>query len=277
MKMFLASVALLSVMAAVEVHAQGAVGERCRIYDGTMYTNKPARPGVRDIHVAYESDLWDPRFRDAPMPWRSRVAAVARAAEARGIPLVLDIERWHVDANAADEEVVRAIDKLVEIIGWARAAAPNVELGYYSLAPMAASSWAVAPAGSKDNLAWRRVNDRVRRLAEAVDIIFPYLYTYQNNPEDWQAQAIGNIAEARRYGKPVYVFLWPQYTERNKELGYTFVPTEFWQRQLSVACQHADGVVIWGGWDPPNKRRASWDENARWWRDVRQFQGVDQQ
>lgn len=255
----------------------GAAAEgTCSIYDGTLYTNKPAsRPGMLDIQVAYESDLWDPAYKDAPMPVQSRVESVARAAEARSVPLVLDIERWKVDNTVSDADVVVRIDKLVEVVRWAREAAPNLRLGYFSLAPMAAMSWAAAPEGSADNLEWRRVNDRLRRLADAVDMIFPYVYTYKYNPDEWQTQAIGNIVEARRYGKPVYVFLWFQYSERNQELGYTFVPSEFWLRQLDTGCRHADGIVIWGGWDPKNNRRAVWDGTLQWWLDVQAFQGVN--
>lgn len=247
--------------------------DACRIYDGTLYSGKPAvREGVLDIHVAYEGDLWNPRLPDAPMPWRRRVELAAETAAARDVPLVLDIERWHVDERASDAEVESSVAKLVEIIGWARQAAPEVRMGYFSLAPMAAVAWALAPEGSSENLAWRRVNDRLRPLVEAVDIVFPHAYTYRNNPGEWQAYAISNIEEARRYGKSVYLFIWPQYTERNQELGYTYLPTEFWQRQLSVSCEHADGVVLWGGWDPVNNRRAIWDESAQWWQDVLNYQ-----
>ncbi len=247
----------------------------CHIYDGTIYQNKPAeRPGMLDIHVVYQSDLWNPQLPDAPLPWRPRVEAAARTAEARNVPLVFDIERWPVDATVSDEQVALVIGKLLEIVQWARAAAPTVKLGYFTLAPMAASSWAVAPKGSEDNLAWRRANDRMRPLADAVDIIFPYVYTYKNNPAEWEGQALGNIREAHRYGKPVYVFIWPQYTERDKELGYTFIPSEFWRRQLAVACEQADGVVIWGGWDPKLRQRANWDDSAQWYRDVQVFLGL---
>lgn len=277
MKLF-AITALLSLtcLSAMQV-AMAASAEQCRIYDGTTYADKPAnRRGVLDIHIAYEGDLWDPRHRDAPMPWRAKVEAAARTAQARNVPLVLDIERWHVDSTASDEEVRGHVAKLKEIVGWARAAAPEIQLGFFSLAPMAASSWAQAAEGSKDLSDWRRINERLRPLAEVVDIIFPYSYTYLYNPDDWQAQAIGNVREARRYGKPVYLFIWPQYTERNKKLGYTFVPSEFWRRQLATACEHADAVVIWGGWDPKNRRRAAWDEDATWWRDVQMFKGIQE-
>lgn len=265
-------VAFALVLMLLGMSALAADVGRCAIYDGTVYVGKPVdRKGLLDIHIVYEGDLWDPRLPKAPYPSRRRVEVAAKDAAARNVPLVLDIERWRVDNTATDEFVRQTIAKLVEIIGWARQAAPTVKLGYFSLAPMGATSWAMAPPGSRDHLDWRRTNDRMRPLAEAVDIIFPYAYTFKYNPEEWQAQAIGNIAEARRYGKPVYLFIWPQYTERNKELGYTFVPSEFWRRQLSVGCEHADGVVIWGGWDPKLKRRAPWDDTYRWYRDVQDF------
>jgi hypothetical protein len=33
----------------------------------------------------------------------------------------------------------------------------------------------------------------------------------------------------------------------------------------------ADGLVIWGGWDTPNKRSEPWDDKAEWWQTTLEF------
>jgi hypothetical protein len=70
------------------------------------------------------------------------------------------------------------------------------------------------------------------------------------------------LIEARRYGKPVYPFLWPTYHNSNKKLTGQLVPGDYWRMELELVHQYADGVVLWGGY------KEKWDENAAWWRET---------
>jgi hypothetical protein len=69
------------------------------------------------------------------------------------------------------------------------------------------------------------------------------------------------------------VFLWPEFHE-SSEFKYTFVSGETWGHQLKVACEIADGVVIWGGWDLQKKRAREWDDHASWWKVTLELQGI---
>jgi hypothetical protein len=107
-------------------------------------------------------------------------------------------------------------------------------------------------------------------------VIYPSLYTAKPDQEGWVKVAIENIKEARRLGngKPVYVFLWPLYdanpaTERN--MVHTYIGSEFWTLQLETVKAHADGAIIWGGWDFERGRRAQWINSTQWWQDTKKF------
>jgi hypothetical protein len=119
---------------------------------------------------------------------------------------------------------------------------------------------------------WREENDQLRSLAGAVDVLFPSLYTMYPDQAGWRKYAIAQIEEARRYGngKPVYVFLWPQYHESNLILGGRYLPADYWLFELMTAKEYADGIVIWGGWSSDN-RPVEWDENAAWWKVTKEF------
>ena len=69
----------------------------------------------------------------------------------------------------------------------------------------------------------------------------------------------------------MYPFVWPQYHNSNKRLGYQYIDGTFWSLQLRTLYAHADGLVLWGGWDFTNNRKAPWDEHAAWWQATKQF------
>jgi hypothetical protein len=146
---------------------------------------------------------------------------------------------------------------------------PDLNLGYFAHLPMPAYGWALKASDSRLYKNWRAENERCSDLAPLVDAIYPQVYTYFPDREAWVRYAVANLHEAHRYGKPVYAFLWPQYTEANKELGLQFIAADYWRLQLETVRKYADGIVIWGGWggDGP----AAWDENAAWWQVTRGF------
>jgi len=97
------------------------------------------------------------------------------------------------------------------------------------------------------------------------DVVFPSLYTFYDNQAAWDIYAKGMIEEARRYNKPVYVFLWPEFHVSNILLRGTNIPAKFWRHQLEFCSALADGIVIWGGW------KEKWNETADWWVETKLF------
>jgi len=112
--------------------------------------------------------------------------------------------------------------------------------------------------------AWRVRNLEMAQLADVADIIFPSLYTFYDNHAEWAVYARANIAEARKYGKPVIPFLWFEY-HTSTDLGGQLIDGDYWAKQLLVCRQEADGLVIWGGY------LRSFDPKAPWWIETVKF------
>ena len=80
---------------------------------------------------------------------------------------------------------------------------------------------------------------------------------------DWEIYARENIAEARKYGKPVYPYLSPTV----EGAGEISLAGEFWRSQLRLTRKLADGVVIWDGVNESPAARAT----TEWWRETEVF------
>lgn len=174
---------------------------------------------------------------------------------------MLDIEHWPLAGAAATVRDSRG--KYLLVLERFRAGAPKLSAGYYGAPPLRDYWRAIKHPASPERRAWMQDNDRVRPLADAVGVLYPSLYTFYPDQAGWKKYAKAQIAEARRIGKgkPVYVFLWPQHHDSNRQIGNTYLPPDFWTLQLNTARAYADGIVIRGGWGADN-RPARWDDSA---------------
>ncbi|MBS0171107.1 MAG: hypothetical protein JSR62_12195 [Nitrospira sp.] len=242
------------------------------VFDGMMYGGKPdlSVHGIRPISIAYTGQFGNQWYKNPDtLPEKSIVEQVALEAQAKNFPVVIDIEHWSL---VGDFNRVRdSVSKYMSVLEWFKEAAPNLSVGYYGAPPIRDYWKSLKSPTSKEWAAFAKENDQLRPLAGAVDIFFPSLYTYYTDRGGWVRYAYAQIAEARRNanGKPVYVFLWPQYHDSNPSLKGAFLPADFWRLQLQMAKQYADGIVLWGGWGP--KGRMNWDENAAWWLVTKEF------
>ena len=243
------------------------------VFDSTLYSNKPdlSAYGIRPVTLV-GSGTFDPNWKQQPdvPPSVAQVQAAAAAAVRKGNPVVLDIEHWPL--AGAPSLVQDSLGKYLLVLERFRAAAPTLSVGYYGAPPLRDYWRAIKDPASPEYKAWMQENDGGRPLADAVDVLFPSLYTFYPDQAGWKKYAIAQIAEARRIGKgkPVYVFLWPQYHDSNRQIGGTYLPPDFWSLQLNTAREHADGIVIWGGWGTDN-RPAQWDDKAPWWERTQAF------
>ena len=241
------------------------------VFDGTLYKNKPdfARYGIRPVKIV-GGQFWASGRAEEALPKEDRVHHVAHEASSFSDMVILDIEHWSLQGDAAS--VRENLLKYMTVLRWFRAAEPHVEVGYYGTVPIRDYWRAIKDSKQHERAAWSAENDRLRPLAMAVDALFPSLYTFYEDREGWRKYAIEQIAEARRYGggKPVYVFLWPQFHDSNRWLRGTYLSADFWRFELDTVRLYADGIVIWGGWGE-NNRPANWDEEAPWWHVTKEF------
>lgn len=249
----------------------GTASGQFEVFDATLYSGKPdmRRFGVSPITVIYEHRLWKKGESKRNVPSESAIREVAEEAARVGHPVVIDIEIWPL---VGDDAVVDAnVDKYVWVMERMREAQPSLQMGYFGRAPIEVYHRAKLPRLHPQYMGWSRENERVAPIAQAADFVFPSIYTFSDDRAGWRAAAIENIRQARRYGKPVYVFLWPYYSEKSPVHAREPLPRDYWRLQLQTVYEHADGVVIWGGWDPARWAPAAWDENAEWWHELRAF------
>jgi hypothetical protein len=235
------------------------------VFDGTLYKQKPdlSQYGIRPITILYEDRFWPSGQSSTNLPDQGIVRALAAEVASSLSPVVIDIERWPVTGSPS--LVQSSVTQYRTVLQWFREAAPGLRIGLYGTVPVPDYWRAIQGTTSADFKAWQQDNDRLTLIAAAVDTLFPSLYTFYADRQGWVAYAIAQISEARRKasGKPVYVFIWPQYHESNQLLGGQFLDADYWELELLTARQYADGVVIWGGWG--NSGPQAWDENASWW------------
>ncbi len=246
------------------------------VFDATLYSAKPdlSQSGLTPLRVAYPSALWpgtSPNMQNVPAA--NVVEDIAASASQTGSTAVVDIEQWPVVGDPAT--VAQSIAQYQQTLQMFQQDAPSLQFGYYATAPIRDYWDAIAGPQSAKYIAWQQENDAVAPIAQQANALFPSLYTFYTDQVGWQKYAIANIAEARRIapGKPVYVFLWPQYDNGTGAAGGDYLPDAYWQMELETAKQYADGVVIWGGWTE------TWNDNASWWIVTQQFMteiGADQ-
>lgn len=244
------------------------------VFDATLYSKKPdlSAYGISPITVVYAQQFGPQWFKQIDLlPSSESVTSVAREAKLKGGPVVIDIEHWPLKGSPGI--VQESLRKYMTVLQWFRGTAPDTSPGYYGAPPIRDYWRAIKSGASQEYLSWQDDNDKIRPLADAVDIFYPSLYTFYPDQEGWKKYAIAQIEEARRYGagKSIYVFLWPQYHESNRILGGRYLPEDYWQLELETAKQYADGIVIWGGWDLKSNRPSRWDENAAWWKVTKEF------
>lgn len=157
-------------------------------------------------------------------------------------------------------------------------------------------------------------NEFFMELARTVDMVLPSLYTPYMEPEEevslthknlnewthsgeaWRKNAEWVLQEARKYGKPVYAFLWPQYHDEPKACqeaqapqrkvlgcdkpdgrdGFGVIPGDYWRFQLETVYELADGLVIWD-YSQSKEKGGDWNsltncnDSSHWWYETLDF------
>lgn len=237
------------------------------IRDGTRFRGNPnlSKYGLNNVVVAYEGELWSNRAnKNEPDLKHIKSNYIPKLRRQNPDVLVIDIERWPLDAKTTVAERTATINKLKKVINLVRSEMPRLKIGMYMLMP---ERNYLAPTGDPKKSAsrttkWRERNLQLMPLADAVDIIFPSLYTFEENVDKWNKYAIANLEAAKVYGKPVWPFLWMKYRD-----GKTDIPAAFWRNQLEVVYQHADGAVLWS----MASSRIKFDATAPWFRETSSF------
>lgn len=262
------------------------------IFDSIFYHKKPNLVddyGFAKIQLIYAKHLWpqgtvfDSSAQTPKEPDEQTVRQLARSLSSDVI-VCLDIEHWPI-YDCDETTALNNIRKLSKIVDWMHQENPRLKIGYYGIFPARRyrvvyfykkalasrgtpewDSWKDQFEELKKNYQdWQDDNERAKKLARHVDIIFPSFYTGSDDTEIWQIFAITALNEAKQYYKPVYPFLWPQYHTSNKVLGLSFLSGKFWKLELETCHENADGVVIW------SSNKPNWNPDASWWLETEKF------
>lgn len=251
-----------------------------RVFDSMMFTDKPnlGKLGFEPI-LTTDREFFAgtyPNY-DTTKGDEAATRKLARRLSLEKRPLVIDIEHWPADIRGTSEELVETnIKKLRQIVDWVHAERPDVKVGFYGVPPLS-DYWTpvrhltAIERGAKDDKAaadfqaWQAANQHLKSLAKKADFICPSLYTFYDDQQGWKKYAKANIEEAKKYGKPVYPFLWMEYHDSNAKLKGHLLPADYWKIELDTCRELVDGVVIWGGF----QRR--WNPLTPWWKVTVQF------
>lgn len=242
---------------------QAGVHPRFVVFDALLYQSKPdlasyGMPALRGANPP--SGLSD----DPAVPLdEAAVRYSLRGLVGYTGPAFLDYESWPL-TNAPPQAIEASVRKYVRVAEIAHEIAPNASIGIYGLIPCR-EYWGLVARDSKKLSDWNECNRQAAKIAEHVVVLFPSLYTFYDNPASWDVYAKGMLSAARRYNKPVYAFLWPEFHPSNRLLGGKNIEAKFWRHQLELCRGLADGVVIWGGW------QEQWRDDAPWWLETREF------
>lgn len=241
-----------------------------KVYSALLHANQPdLRPyGIDPIYL-FDRGIWknDASRHSAPDP--GLVAERIAHVPDDDAPLVMDFEFFQMRSR---EETIRSRDAMQRIAETFDRFAGNRPIGFYGYLPVRNYWDSIESATSPRYRKWQELNSLMSPLAQSIDMLFPSLYTFYNNPRQWQQYALAQVAEARRISnKPVVPFIWPDFHHNGKNGPREAIPRDFWRLQLNTLAQIADGLVIWGGWDTVSWSRLRWDDKAPWWIETQQF------
>ena len=239
-----------------------------QVFDATLYLEKSVdfSSRVRPIYLIDEH-VWGKEPK-SNLPPKEAFMARLRAVP-NGAHLVLDFEQW--PTSGGHQVVQQSLDKFSEVISWVKSERTDVSVGLYGALPVRDYWRAIHGQGQDKYREWQKENDHLSKFSSKVDALYPSLYTFYEDVDGWRKYATQQIAEARRIGngRPVYVFLWPEFHDSTPNKGRELSPS-FWRVQLDTACQLADGIVIWGGWDFHKWKRKTWN-SPLWWKETAEF------
>ena len=264
----------LAVLLVAGCHASPALAP-VPVYDALAHRGKPDLSpwGLRPIVMLYENQFF-PRDlteaeRAASEPPEGLIRQIARNLPPRSLVCV-DIECWSL-SKADRSETVRRFHRVVRQIKTLR---PDVRVGVFGYVPPAELRWGayLKGKGSVAYANWTAACEDMAPLAKEVDVLFPGLYPSYVRWENRLASGRMMLQAARRYGKPVYVFVSPrrpghvvdcETAKARPELNWRMVDDRYWLGLLKLAASEADGIVVWGGY-VPRVGYATWNARESW-------------
>jgi len=206
-----------------------AAALKITVLDSTFYSNVSL--GATRVNMVYDpTDQND----DTQVPTRSQLqSALDQHSTDTSLVLVLDFEKFYLQGDAATEQ--RHLKAMRQIIAMVKQLRPGERYGMY---------------GVSDHYDSGYLAD-VQSLEAGSYAYFPTNYTSTSDTADtWVTATANKAAAARRIGgKPVYLFVWPEYRQGGFLAAWdsetTAAHPSFNREMSTVESQGLAGVVVW--------------------------------
>ena len=244
-------------------------GRRFIIYNALLYENMPSMSEfcIKPINVVYAWQLFNGGAKKGSfnLPRNNEIHKVVSEIKAKKLITVIDIEHWPLKDSQIN---MRSIENYLSVLRSLKQEVPEIMIGYYGAVPVIDFHGSSAKKSSSRYQDWIKNNNNVQPIADAVDATFPSLYTIDPNRERWLDNAKSVVTESRRLApnKPLYPFIWPNYHDQGgKYPEDAEVEADYWSMQLLYLSQHADGIVLWGGY------KQKFRNDMIWWKQTVKF------
>ncbi len=225
--------------------------------------------GFSPSKIVYQQSLYDsPKKFNNPITknYLLKISEEIKNKDSEIIYVQLDIETWLGKSPISSPAILDRYKRT--LIDFKKLMGSEYKVGYYRIAP-AWAHWNL-PQNKAREVIWNLENSKRQVIADASDVLYPALYTYTENVEDWLAVAEKVLVTSRKMakGKPVIPFIWPRFhgSSHIKGEDNRYLPRKYWRTQLEFLRKHADGLIIWN-----DGLYTEWDENAPWWIETKLF------
>jgi len=228
-----------------------AAPKEFHVFNAIRYAGTPdlSAYGIKPVNVIYEAGLNDPpaAFSKVRRYSSIKVSHAAKSAmQHQNTLVVLDMETWGWNADA--------MRKYLEVIREFRGVNPYSKISMFGVMPTHGYLLYNAFSRNKPSLvnSWEKLQRIATPIMSEVDALTPSVYTMGPNTKAWAQEAKLMVQRARQEapGKPVYVFVWPQYYAGSSgckpgSINAQFLPAAVWRNELETLYPIADGVVLW--------------------------------
>ncbi|MCQ8105926.1 hypothetical protein NP590_17595 [Methylomonas sp. SURF-2] len=241
------------------------------IHTGYKHAPDFSKYGFSKSTIIYEQQIYGAKeSRDAINKQNlNRISAIVLTESSEFV--ILDIEHWFKNwGRKSNRQKMEVINRYSNTLYELRATLPGHKFGYYGVVP-AWAHWDVIRS-EKQLKKWESENVLRKSIIESVDVVYPNLYTYHDNPEEWKVWATLILSKAREIakGREIIPFIWPNYHQSSLKYkkGSRELPPSYWKMQMEFLKNNADGFVIWNG---ALGSKGNWNDSMPWWVETKDF------
>ncbi|ULT28252.1 hypothetical protein KUH03_17655 [Sphingobacterium sp. E70] len=230
--------------------------KKFKVFDAILFLNKPnlSKYGFSKINVIYEDGIISTNYHEKDVKAfnrrfvdKSKILDKSRGSKNNIVPVCIDVEHWNVQDPKTKSQ---AIDKYVEILDTYR------------------------KIDSKNLVSVFHYGSISKDIYNSSNVVFPAYYSHSSNYNEWEAMVRNSVNAIRKMGnKPIYAFIWPQYNNvpSKHNLGFTFVDSATWRKQLELIYTLCDGAVIWTHYNDKDGNKIYFDKNMPWFKETLKF------